>query len=49
MSNFYCEKCGVAIIEGKDGRYVTGCKHYPADVRFDEKELNEAIKKGTKA
>ena len=36
MSNFYCEKCGVAVTEGKDGRYVTGCEHYPADVKENE-------------
>jgi hypothetical protein len=29
MSNFNCEKCGVSIIEGRDGHYVTGCPHYP--------------------
>ena len=29
MSNFYCEHCGTAILEGKGGYYVTGCEHYP--------------------
>jgi len=28
MSNFYCEKCGTAILE-KNGRYYTECEHYP--------------------
>ena len=28
MSNFYCEHCGVAIIDAPGG-YVTGCEHYP--------------------
>lgn len=31
MSNFYCEKCGIAIIDSPHG-YVTGCEHYPPDV-----------------
>ena len=38
MSNFYCEQCGVAITEGKDGRYVTGCEHYPVN---ETKEMSE--------
>ena len=36
MSNFYCEQCGVAITEGKDGRYVTGCEHYPVNETKDK-------------
>lgn len=29
MSNYFCEKCGKAILEGPDGNYTTECKHYP--------------------
>jgi len=36
MSNFYCEKCGKAILEGPNGHYVTECEHYP---REGEKEM----------
>ena len=32
MSNFYCEQCGAICAEGEDGRYITGCAHYPPDV-----------------
>lgn len=28
MSNFYCDKCGKAIIDSPRG-YITGCIHYP--------------------
>ncbi len=28
MSNFICEKCGVAILDSPRG-YITGCEHYP--------------------
>lgn len=31
MSNFYCETCNTAIIEGDNGEYVTGCIHYPIE------------------
>lgn len=49
MSNFYCEKCGVAVTEGPDGKYAVRCEHYPPDRRYDEAELSAAIEKGTKA
>lgn len=32
MSNFNCEHCGAACIDSPRG-YVTGCEHYPADVK----------------
>ena len=31
MSNFFCENCKAAILEGEGGHYVTGCEHYPVD------------------
>lgn len=31
MSSFFCDICGEAIIEGKDGRYETECEHYPME------------------
>jgi len=43
MSNFYCEKCGTAILEGKDGRYFTGCEHYPADVKYNEQQTKDKL------
>ena len=33
MSNFKCPKCDIDILEGKDGYYITGCKHYPLEMR----------------
>ncbi|MBV9217366.1 MAG: hypothetical protein JO053_14450 [Acidobacteria bacterium] len=33
MSSFKCEHCGVSIIEGHSGRYITQCKHYPLEGR----------------
>ena len=38
MSNFNCEHCGEAILEGADGRYVTGCQHYPLEPRPAEEK-----------
>ena len=32
MSNFNCEHCGTACFDS-DGGYVTGCKHYPPDIK----------------
>jgi len=29
MSNFICEQCGIYILEDKNGKYITGCEHYP--------------------
>jgi hypothetical protein len=39
MSNFICDKCGTECVDSPIG-YVTGCKHYPADVQrlMDEEE-----------
>lgn len=31
MSNFICEKCGAICSDTPKG-YITGCKHYPADI-----------------
>lgn len=31
MSNFNCEKCGLPILEGKNGYYITECVHYPIE------------------
>ena len=28
MSNFYCDKCGTALIDSPHG-YITECEHYP--------------------
>ena len=41
MSNFYCEKCGKAILDGEEG-YTTGCKHYP----LEEKHILSPNMKG---
>lgn len=32
MSSFICEFCGMTCIDSDKG-YVTGCKHYPAEVK----------------
>lgn len=32
MSNFYCEKCGIPVIDSNKG-YIAGCKHYPPDIK----------------
>jgi len=32
MSNFNCEKCGAICSDGPKG-YVTGCEHYPPDIK----------------
>lgn len=37
MSNFKCEKCGVDIVEGPVGIYVTECKHYPLELTENQK------------
>jgi len=29
MSNFNCDICGLPILEGDNGEYITGCTHYP--------------------
>lgn len=31
ISNFICPKCEKEILEGLDGRYITGCEHYPIE------------------
>tara|TARA_R110002051_G_C8434973_1_gene454050 strand:+ start:94 stop:387 length:294 start_codon:yes stop_codon:yes gene_type:complete len=33
MSNFQCEKCGTVCYDTPNG-YITGCEHYPADIRY---------------
>lgn len=46
MSHFYCEKCN-AICYDTDYGYITGCKHYPPDVKavnYLYKKYNEVIK-----
>lgn len=32
MSSFVCDKCGAECVDTPIG-YVTGCEHYPADVK----------------
>lgn len=41
MSNFHCHKCGKPIIENEQGKYVTGCEHYPKEVMsgLEQKKL----------
>lgn len=46
MSHFYCEKCN-AICYDTDYGYITGCKHYPPDVKavnYLYKKYNAVIK-----
>ena len=38
MSNFICEICGKEILEGPDGKYITGCEHYPLDDGKEEEK-----------
>ena len=33
MSNFNCEYCG-AICSDSDYGYITGCEHYPPDIKL---------------
>ena len=37
MSNFNCPECGTAILEDGDGRYVTGCEHYPVEGKMSDR------------
>lgn len=37
MSNFQCEKCGTICYDTPNG-YITGCEHYPADLKHNETE-----------
>jgi len=46
---FHCEQCGTIIYVGVSGQYLTGCEHYPTTPVYNEVELNQVIKKGTKA
>lgn len=32
MSNFFCDKCG-AICQDSDRGYISGCEHYPPDIK----------------
>lgn len=41
MSNFNCEKCGLPILEGKNGYYITECVHYPIE-NLKELSMNSA-------
>ena len=41
MSNFVCKICNTAIYEGFDGKYITGCPHYP--LNQDEKKKDDAV------
>ena len=38
MSNFQCEKCGTICYDTPNG-YITGCEHYPADLKYINTEL----------
>ena len=40
MSNFACEKCGTICYDTPSG-YITGCEHYPADIKKREDALKE--------
>lgn len=48
MSNFECDECGASIIEGGNGKYITGCEHHPvacqgcADLKALREQLDEA-------
>ena len=37
MSSFICDKCGLNIVEGAGGKYITGCDHYPLETIFKPK------------
>lgn len=47
MSSFYCEHCGALCSDTERG-YVTGCKHYPADISAVEyqRRMDKIIAKG---
>lgn len=48
MSNFFCEYCGVEIIEDNFGHYITGCPHYPISFYNQSKtHLNDLFSKVT--
>lgn len=36
MSHFQCEKCGKICYDTPNG-YITGCEHYPADLKAVDK------------
>jgi len=42
MSNFECEKCGTICYDTPSG-YITGCEHYPADIKKREGEERETM------
>lgn len=47
MSNFKCEKCGKICYDTPNG-YITGCEHYPADLKVvDKPKKNIIISKQT--
>ena len=39
MSNFYCDVCGAHCYDTPNG-YMTGCEHYPADLKYIEVPTN---------
>ena len=47
MSSFYCDKCGALCSDTERG-YVSGCKHYPADISAVEyqRRMDKIIAKG---
>jgi len=42
VSNFKCEKCGVACIDSPQG-YTTGCEHYPSDMAKKTNDIDEIM------
>lgn len=36
MSHFQCEKCGKICYDTPNG-YITGCEHYPAELKAVDK------------
>lgn len=42
MSNFYCDKCGALVSDSPAG-YLTGCEHYPSQIKVEEISIEEAL------
>jgi len=42
MSSFVCKKCGIECIDSPLG-YITGCKHYPADMQTLPADMEKVL------
>lgn len=43
-SSFFCEKCRKPITENEQGHFISGCEHYPLEIKTS-KEDDEAVRR----